>query len=58
MDSDTVSVDSNPEESTWDDEHGITTLRRYYALRDEAETAVVESKHPVGYSVFSIRSSK
>ena len=44
LDSDTVSVHLKPEESTWDDEHGITTLRKYYALRDEAETAVVESK--------------
>ena len=54
VDSDTVSVHSKPEESTWDDEHGITTLRKHYALRDEAETAVVESKRTVGYSVFSL----
>ena len=33
----TVSIHSKPEESTWDDEHEITTLRKYYALRDEAE---------------------
>ena len=45
VDSDTVSIHSKPEESTWDDEHGITTLRKYYALQDEAETVVVESKH-------------
>ena len=44
VDSDTVSIHSKPEESTWDDECGITTLRKYYALRDEAENVVVESK--------------
>ena len=44
VDSDTVSIHSKLEESTWDDEHRITTLRKYYALRDEAETVIVESK--------------
>ena len=37
VDSNTISIHSKPEESTWDDEHEITTLREYYALRDEAE---------------------
>ena len=29
---------------SWDDESGITTLRRYYALRNEAQVTVDESK--------------
>lgn len=29
VDSDTVSIHSKPEESTWDDKRGITTLRKY-----------------------------
>lgn len=41
VDPETSSVDSF---SLWDDELGITALRRYYALRDEAEDAVSESK--------------
>jgi len=44
VDSDTVSIHSKPDEFTWDDERGITNLRKYYALRDEAENVVVESK--------------
>ena len=59
VDSDTVSVHLKPEESTWDDEHGITTLRKYYALRDEAETAVVESKRTwldPPFSLFALQS--
>ena len=59
VDSDTVSVHSKPEESTWDDEHGITTLRKYYALRDEAETTVVESKRTwldTPFSLFALQS--
>jgi hypothetical protein len=30
--------------STWDDENGITELRRYYALREEAEDTLTDSK--------------
>ena len=30
--------------ASWDDESGITTLRRYYALRNEAQVTVDESK--------------
>lgn len=41
VDPETSSVDSF---SLWDDEQGITALRRYYALRDEVEDAVTESK--------------
>ena len=46
VDFDSVSIHSKPEESTWYDEYGITTLRKYYALPvgDEAENVVVESK--------------
>lgn len=41
VDPETSSLDSY---SPWDDEQGITALRRYYALRDEAEDVVTESK--------------
>ena len=59
VDSDTVSIHSKPEESTWDDERGITTLRKYYALRDEAENVVVESKRTwldTPFSLFALQS--
>ncbi|RPD56493.1 hypothetical protein L226DRAFT_550932 [Lentinus tigrinus ALCF2SS1-7] len=38
----------------WDDEHGITTLRRYYALRDEAQVTVDESKRAWADTPFSV----
>lgn len=62
VDSDTVgSIHSKPEEesSFWDDEHGIVTLRKYYALRDEAENVVVESKRTwldTPFSLFALQS--
>jgi hypothetical protein len=34
----------SPSASIWDDEQGIVALRRYYALRDEAQDTVTESK--------------
>jgi hypothetical protein len=60
VDSDTVSIHSQPEESTWDDERGITTLRKYYALRDEAENVVDESKRTwldTPFSLFALQST-
>ncbi|KAF8989390.1 hypothetical protein BDQ17DRAFT_1334106 [Cyathus striatus] len=36
VDSDMASVHSNPEESTWSNKKGITTLCKYYALKDKA----------------------
>lgn len=30
--------------SMWDDESGITALRKYYTLREEAQDTVVDSK--------------
>ena len=45
----------------WDDEHGITTLRRYYALRDEAQVTVDESKRAwvdTPFSVFALQSEQ
>lgn len=44
VDSDTLSVHSKGEESIWEDERGIVALRKFYALRDEAENTVFESK--------------
>ncbi|KAG6916979.1 hypothetical protein DXG01_004408 [Tephrocybe rancida] len=43
----------------WDDENGIIALRRYYALKDEAQTTVVESKQvwrDTPFSVFAVQS--
>ena len=60
VDSDTMSIRSKPEETTWDDERGITTLRKYYALRDEAENVVVESKRTwldTPFSLFALQST-
>ena len=59
VDSDIACVDLELEGSTWDDERGITSLRKYYALRDEAETAVVESKRTwldTPFSLFALQS--
>jgi hypothetical protein len=57
VDPDTASVDLNPD-SVWDDEKGIIALRRYYALRDEVQDTVVESKQTwedTPFSVFAVR---
>ncbi|KAI6020976.1 hypothetical protein BKA83DRAFT_4293512 [Pisolithus microcarpus] len=56
VDPETSSVDSI---SPWDDERGITALRKYYALRDEAQDAVTESKRiwvDTPFSVFAVQS--
>ncbi|KAG1854418.1 hypothetical protein DFJ58DRAFT_787853 [Suillus subalutaceus] len=55
-DPETASVDSV---SLWDDERGITALRKYYALRDEAEDTVTESQRvwlDTPFSVFAVQS--
>ncbi len=49
-----VGSDSDSIYSEWDDEHGITTLRRYYALRDEAQLTVDESKQAWSDTPFSV----
>jgi serine/arginine repetitive matrix protein 2 len=54
VDSDTLSVHSKGEESVWDDERGIVALRKFYALRDEAENTVSESKKLWSDTPFSI----
>lgn len=44
--------------SDWDDEHGIVSMRKYYALRDEAEDTVVESKkawEDTPFSIFAVQ---
>ncbi|KDQ55355.1 hypothetical protein JAAARDRAFT_59878 [Jaapia argillacea MUCL 33604] len=43
----------------WDNEQGITVLRKYYALKDEAQETVKESKrvwHDTSFSIFAIQS--
>lgn len=53
--SDTDSIHSNIEDSmTWDDEKGIVALRRYYALHDEVQNAVTESKRMWSDTPFSL----
>ncbi|OBZ78004.1 hypothetical protein A0H81_01655 [Grifola frondosa] len=45
--------------SDWDDQRGITNLRRYYALRDEAHETVQESKRnwvDTPFSIFAVQS--
>ena len=42
----------------WDDEWGISALRKYYALRDEVQDAVTESKHTwvdTPFSLFAVQ---
>ncbi|KAF9219060.1 hypothetical protein BS17DRAFT_439592 [Gyrodon lividus] len=56
VDPETSSVNSL---SMWDDESGITALRKYYALRDEAQDAVTESKRvwlDTPFSIFAVQS--
>ncbi|KAI0938313.1 hypothetical protein AcV5_000019 [Taiwanofungus camphoratus] len=54
-----VDGDTESMPSDWDEEHGITTLQRYYALRDEAQETVVESKQTwvdTPFSIFAVQS--
>ncbi|PBK61490.1 hypothetical protein ARMSODRAFT_1025623 [Armillaria solidipes] len=56
VDEDTASIHSAT--ATWDDERGIVALRRYYELRDEAESAVTESKRvwiDTPFSLFALQ---
>ena len=58
VDSDTLSVYSKGEESVWDDECGIVALRKFYALRVEAENTVLESKRiwvDTRFSLFALQ---
>jgi hypothetical protein len=53
VDHDTASV-----HSIWDDERGIVALRKYYALRTEAENTVTDSKRTwldTPFSVFALQ---
>jgi hypothetical protein len=55
---DTISIHSKGEEPVWDDERGIVALRKFYALRDEAENTVLESKKiwtDTPFSVFAVQ---
>ncbi len=56
VDEDTASIHSAT--AAWDDERGIVALRRYYELRDEAESAVTESKRvwiDTPFSLFALQ---
>lgn len=53
-----VDSDGDSIYSQYDDETGITTLRRYYALRDEAQVTVDESKRiwlDTPFSLFALQ---
>jgi serine/arginine repetitive matrix protein 2 len=55
VDPDTENLDSP---SMWDDENGITQLRRYYTLREEAEDTVMHSKQvwlDTPFSVYALQ---
>lgn len=56
VDEDTTSIHSAT--TAWDDKRGIVALRRYYELRDEAESAVTESKRvwiDTPFSLFALQ---
>ncbi len=60
VDADMVSIHSKTEEHQWDDEQGIVALRKFYALRDEAEDTVSESKRTwldTPFSIFAVQSN-
>jgi len=44
--------------SLWDDEKGVTALRRYHALQDEAQSTVMESRQvwlDTPFSIFAVQ---
>lgn len=52
VDADTASIGG------WDDEHGIVTMRKYYALKDEAHDTVAESQKmwmDTPFSIFAVQ---
>lgn len=52
------SINSIHGSSLWEDEQGVMALRRYYALRDEAQDTVTESRKvwlDTPFSVFSVQ---
>ena len=58
VDGDTMSIHSKGEETGWDDERGIVALRKFYALRDEADHTVLESKRiwtDTPFSIFAVQ---
>jgi serine/arginine repetitive matrix protein 2 len=59
VDPETASIDSlTPGASLWDDEQGIVALRRYYALKDEAQDTVTKSRRQwldTPFSVFALQ---
>jgi hypothetical protein len=54
VDPDSGSVDLSADGVDWDDERGIVALRKYYALRHEAEDTVTESKRFWSDTPFSV----
>ncbi|KAJ7885734.1 hypothetical protein B0H14DRAFT_3856817, partial [Mycena olivaceomarginata] len=61
VDPDSGSVDMSADGVDWDDERGIVALRKYYALRREAEDTVTESKRlwsDTPFSVYALQPSR
>ncbi|KAJ7620088.1 hypothetical protein FB45DRAFT_839417 [Roridomyces roridus] len=54
VDHDSSSIDMTPGAPSWDDERGILVLRKYHALRHEAEETVEESKRTWSDTPFSV----
>lgn len=53
-----VDPESAPTDGPWDNEHGIGALRRYFALREEAQETVTASKklwEDTPFSVFALQ---
>jgi hypothetical protein len=53
VDAETASIDLDVK-SAWDDEKGIITLRKFYALRDEADNTLEESRRVWEDTPFSV----
>ncbi|KAI0696589.1 hypothetical protein BC835DRAFT_853465 [Cytidiella melzeri] len=54
-----VDADSATYEEHWDEESGVMTMRRYFALREEAQETVIQSKRvweDTPFSVFAVQS--
>jgi len=54
VDSNTALIHSKLEESVYNNKQGIVALQKVYALQDEAENTVSESKW-VSFSIFAVQ---
>ncbi|KAH6911246.1 hypothetical protein BKA70DRAFT_1460494 [Coprinopsis sp. MPI-PUGE-AT-0042] len=54
VDSDSQSIISVDQETSWDDERGIMAMRKFYTLKDEAHVTVEESRRQWEDTPFSV----